>query len=418
MQKILIMLFVLLSFAGAAQNSNKPNVLFICIDDLRPELGCYGAEQVKSPNIDQLASEGLLFNRAYCNVPVCGASRASLLTGVLPTSNRFVQYDTYAEKDAPTAKTLPQVFKEAGYTSLSVGKVFHHHDDTEDRSWDEPVFLNRGKSYDFQLSLDSLTQKYRSKRGRGRVYEHPNVDDWQYPDGQTAIKTMELLERFKKSGKPFFLASGFIRPHLPFYAPKKYWDLYNPDSIRIADNQFRPQNAPEALKGSGEFYSYHLAGMKPKSEQFHRVMKHGYLACVSYVDKLIGDVLNKLKELELDDNTIVVLWGDHGWHLGEHNFWSKHNTMHLSLRVPLIIKAPNYQYDVSSDAIIESSDIYPTLCELANINLQKTVQGESFVKLLKSPKKDFRTYAYSRFVNGDAVVTKDYSFTEDRKSVV
>lgn len=395
------------------QETKKPNVLFICIDDLRPELGCYGAPQVKSPNIDKLASEGVLFSRAYCNVPVCGASRASLLTGVLPTKTRFVQYDTYAQNDAPNAKTLPQVFKEAGYTTFSFGKVFHHNDDRETESWSEPAWQSEEGNDNYRMALDPATMEKLSKRERGRIYESPDVADNAYPDGKIALKTIEQLQKFKKNGEPFFIACGFIRPHLPFYAPKKYWDMYQRDSIQLADNQFMPENAPAALHGSGEFNSYHLAGLKPKSEAFHRVMKHGYLASVSYIDKLIGDVLQELKKSGLDKNTIVVIWGDHGWHLGEHNFWGKHNTMHLAMKVPLIIRLPENKNGEGSNcsALLETTDIFPTICELAGLSAPKSVQGKSFTELFQNTNADFRQHIYSRFVIGDAVVTQDFSYT-------
>ncbi|MDO6803019.1 sulfatase [Wenyingzhuangia sp. 1_MG-2023] len=394
---------------------SSPNVLFIMVDDLRPELGCYGASQVISPNIDKLASKAVLFNKAYCNVPVCGASRASILTGILPTLNRFVQYDALAEKDVPKAKTLPQQFKEAGYKTFSIGKVFHSKHDSEQKSWSEPAWRKYQEEEDelnYRLSLDPKTLNHLSKRGRGSIVESPDVDDWQYPDGQTALKTMKKLEILKDSGEPFFLACGFVRPHMPFYAPKKYWNLYNRDSIELADNIFRPKDAPKALHGSGELKNYYLNGMKRNSEEFHRVMKHGYLASVSYTDKLIGDVLSKLEDLNLDKNTIIVLWGDHGWHLGEHNFWGKHNTMNLSLKVPLMIKLPNINKGNTSNAIVESVDLYPTLCELTGVKPPETLQGKSFVKNISNPKLSFREYAYSRFLDGDAITTKEYSFTE------
>ncbi len=413
------LLMVLLFFSALLQGHNtevekpasRPNVLFICVDDLRPELGCYGARQIQSPHIDKLASEGLLFNRAYCNVPVCGASRASLLTGILPTKTRFVNYKTYVSKDTPEAKTLPQVFKENGYSTYSVGKVFHHRDDCESQSWTEPNWMGGSEKLNFQLALDPTTRDSLSERGRGRVYESPDVADIAYPDGKIALQTIEYLQKLSATNEPFFLACGFIRPHLPFYAPKKYWDLYPRDSISLADNRYLPEHAPEALHGSGEFNSYHLAGLAPKSDEFHQVMKHGYLASVSYVDKLIGDVLAAVENLGLAENTIIVLWGDHGWHLGEHDFWGKHNTMHLAMKVPLIIKVPNGAKGKQSNALIETTDIFPTLCDLTGLTQPDQLHGKSFVKVLDNPEKSFRKYAYSRFVRGDAIITDRYSYT-------
>jgi arylsulfatase A-like enzyme len=197
---------------------------------------------------------------------------------------------------------------------------------------------------------------------------------------------------------------------MPFYAPKKYWDLYQRENIDLADNRYRPKNAPADLRGSAEFRSYHLADFDENSDEFHRMMRHGYLACASYVDKLTGDVLAELDRLDLADNTIVVLWGDHGFHLGEHNFWGKHNTLHLATRVPLIVKVPGKNAG-NTTAIVESSDIFPTLCALAGIEIPASVQGRSFAELFDHPQEPFREAAYSRFVSGDTVITKHFTYT-------
>lgn len=395
--------------AAAAEKREKPNVLFIAIDDLRPELGCYGDTQVKSPNIDKLAAEGVLFNRAYCQVPVCGASRASLMTGILPTQKRFVNYLARADKDAPAAPTLPQIFKGAGYTTISNGKIFHHRGDCQARSWSEPAWYP--KTAGFASSFDPATTDKLSKRKRGRIYEYPDVPDHAYVDGKIAEKTIKDLQRLKEGGTPFFLACGFVRPHMPFYAPKKYWDLYEREKVEIADNRYRPKNAPGALRGSGEFKSYHLGDFEVNSVAWHRMMRHGYFACVSYVDQLVGNVLGELERLGLADNTIVVIWGDHGWNLGEHDFWGKHNTMHHSLRVPLIVKVPGKTSGGRSQALVETLDIFPTLCTLAGLSVPVSAQGRDFSLLLDDPTKPFRDVAYSRFVRGDAVVTERYVYT-------
>ena len=387
--------------------AEKPNVLFIAIDDLRPELGCYGAEQVKTPHIDKLAGESLLLNRAYCQIAVCGASRASLMTGIWPTPKRYITYTSRADEDTPGAKTLPQVFKEAGYTTISNGKIFHYPQDSGEQSWSQPAWRSKSKG---GRGLDPTTREKLSQRKRGRIYEMPDVEDGAYADGDTARQTIADLKRLKEEGKPFFLACGFFKPHLPFYAPKRYWNLYDREKIVLADNRQRPKGAPGALKGSGEFRSYHLAGMDEKSDEFHAVMRHGYLACVSYVDKLVGDVLAELDKQGLADNTIVVLWGDHGFHLGEHEFWGKHNTMTLSSRVPLIVKAPGGKAG-PSQALVETSDIFPTLCELAGLEAPKSVQGKSFVTLTKDPSAKFREAAFCRFGPGDGVFTDGFSYT-------
>lgn len=360
MKPISFLILLCASIAHAAET--KPNILFIAIDDLRPELGCYGSPLAKTPHIDKLASAGTVFTRAYCQVPVCGASRASLMTGILPTRDRFVNFNTKADTDVPGAMTLPEVFKNAGYTTLSHGKIFHHKADTQDRSWSLPAWRPVDKMY----GHDPETKQHISKtKKRGRFFESPDVPDSAYADGQIAAKTIEELRRLKQAGKPFFIACGFMKPHLPFYAPKKYWDLYDRGQIDIADNRHRPKDAPTELNGSNEFRSYHLASYEENSDEFHRMMRHGYLACTSYVDKLTGDILTELENLGLTQNTIVVLWGDHGWHLGEHNFWGKHNTMHLSTRVPLIVKVPGrklarlnppWKHQTSSPPFVPSPD--------------------------------------------------------------
>jgi len=393
---------------AAPTESIRPNILFIAIDDLRPELGCYGAAQIKTPNIDRFAEQALVFNRAYCQVPVCGASRASLMTGVLPTKKRFVNFASWAEKDVSQAATLPQMFKEAGYTTLASGKVFHHSEDTAERSWSEEVWHAPGVGHTY--NLDPATTNQISKRGMGRIYEMPDVADDAYSDGKTAQRTIADLKRLKVSGKPFFYACGFIRPHMPFYAPKKYWDLYERDKIQLADNPERPENAPKALRGSTEYKSYLPGEYKYGSEAWQRMMRHGYFASTSYADQLTGDVLNALDELGLAENTIVVIWGDHGWHLGEHGFWGKHNTMYKALQVPLIMRVPGEQGG-KTEAIVEVTDLFPTLCSLAGITAPETAQGKSFEVLFADPAQDFRDFAYSRFKSADAVVTKRFNYS-------
>jgi len=332
------------------------------------------------------------------------------MTGILPTARRFRSYKTRADQDVPNATSLPQTLKDAGYTTISNGKIFHHRGDCDERSWSEPAWR---PEIDHLHSHDPETARRLSKRKRGRIYESPDVPDDAYLDGHVAQKTIHDLRRLKQAGKPFFLACGFIRPHMPFYAPKKYWDLYERDKIEIADNRYRPKGAPKELRGSGEYASYHRADFKVNSDAWHRMMRHGYLACTSYVDKLTGDILAELERLGLADNTIVVIWGDHGWHLGEHNFWGKHNTMHLSTRVPLIVKVPGKEGG-STKSLVETIDIFPALCSLAGTAVPDTVQGRSFAALPDSPEQKFRDVVYSRFGPGDAVITARFTYTSYR----
>lgn len=410
MKYTLILLLAFGAFFTSCKETvpHQPNVLFIAIDDLRTELGCYGAPQVKSPNIDKLASEGLVFNRAYCNVPVCGASRASLLTSILPTKTRFIDYKAKAEEDVPNAETLPGVFKKAGYTCISNGKIFHYNKDVQDKSWSQKPWMPK---VSHRVSFDPASTLKLTKSGNGRVYEAPEVPDSVYPDYKIAQKTIADLRRFKESGESFFIACGFFRPHMPFYAPKKYWDLYDRDAIEIAPNRFRPENAPTLLRGSGEFKTYSFGKYTPDTDEFHKMMRHGYYACVSYVDQLVGEVVTELENLGLAENTIVVIWGDHGWHLGEHEFWGKHNTLHNALQVPLIVKVPGKAQSKQTQALVESVDIYPTLCDLANVPAPDYIMGESFKSILDDPKQPFRGAAYARFKVADAIVTQDFTYS-------
>ncbi|MBK1879372.1 sulfatase [Pelagicoccus mobilis] len=407
MKKYILPLFALVLGICHA-DSDRPNVLFIAIDDLRPELGCYGDTIVQTPHIDRLASQGMIFERAYCQVAVCGASRASMMTGILPTDTRFVDYLAKVDEDTPNAITIGQVFKEAGYTTLAHGKIFHKGSDTAERTWSRGV-KSAGRSH--TTSFDPATTSALTEGGRARFFESPDVPDNAYGDGRVAENTIKNLQELAQSEEPFFLACGFIRPHLPFYAPKKYWDLYDEKEIPIADNQFRPHDAPDALRGSGEFRSYHLGDFDPDSEAFHRKMRHGYLASTSYVDQLVGNVLAELERLKLAENTIVVIWGDHGWHLGEHTFWGKHNTMHKALRIPLIVKAPGALAGERSSSLISSVDLFPTLCELAGLETPDSVQGKSFVPVLQEAEATISDVVYTRFKNADTVVTDRFTYT-------
>jgi len=397
-----------LALTANAATPARPNVLFIAVDDLRPALGAYGDPQAKTPHIDRLATQSVVFTRAYCQVPVCGASRASLMTGILPRPNRFTTHLSRADEDAPGAATLPQVFKEAGYTTLSNGKVFHNSADTRERSWSEGTW-SPGQGH--STSLDPATIAVKSAAGRPRVYEAPDVPDSAYGDGRLAEKTIADLGRLKAAGQPFFLACGFVRPHLPFYAPKKYWDLYDRAKIELAGHRQRPTDAPPGLKGSAEYRTYAHGEYQDGTDEFHRMMRHGYYASTSYVDKLVGDILAALTRLGLADNTLVVLWGDHGWNLGEHDFWGKHNTLDTAVRVPLIVRVPGRTSGQTSAALVGTYDIFPTLCALANLPVPATVQGRSFAALLAAPQDTFRDSVYTRFGQGDAVVTDRWIYT-------
>lgn len=394
------------------QQSAKPNVLFIAVDDLRPELGCYGQAHIKSPNIDNLASNGLTFINAYCNVPVCGASRASLLTGIRPTRNRFRSHSTYAQKDAQGAISLPQHFKNAGYHTISNGKIFHHIDDIPE-SWSEEPWRPRERGGHLNYMKEENWQIFDST-GKGSPYEMADVPDENYFDGQIAAKTIKDLKRLKEEDKPFFLATGFLKPHLPFNAPQKYWDMYPEDTIVLPENYYPPKNAPNAaIHNFGELRHYYgIPAKGPVSDDMALKLIRGYFACVSYVDAQIGKVLDALEELGLKENTIVILWGDHGWQLGEHSIWCKHANFKTSLNAPLIISAPGMTSDTKTEALVEFVDIFPSLCELAGLEKPAQLQGKSFTPLLENPNLPWKEAVYCRYVRGESVKTKDYLYTE------
>lgn len=408
--------FIIAFFSCADEKKKeKPNVLFIAVDDLRPELKAYGATQIKSPNIGRLSSEGLSFSRAYCNVPVCGASRASLLTGIKPTKNRFVTYHTYVQEDAPGAISIPQHFKNNGYHTISNGKIFHHKDDLleswSEKPWKPTAMKGNGRGYITDINLhitDSLGD------GRAWPYEWADVHDTAYFDGLMTQKTIKDLRRMKNLDKPFFLAAGYLKPHLPFNAPQKYWDMYPAESISLPENYYRPENAPDAaMHNFGELRNYFGVPKEgPVSDEMAKTLIRGHYACVSYTDALVGDLLIALDDLGLRENTIVILWGDHGWQLGEHKLWCKHSNFDIAMRVPMIISAPGFEGGMKTEALTEYIDIFPSLCELAGLDLPSQLHGRSFVPLMKNPNQKFKDVIYARFGKGESIKTDQYLYTE------
>ena len=397
-----------------AADKKTPNVLFIAVDDLRPQLGCYGHKQMISPNIDRLASEGVTFLRSYCQVPVCGASRASLLTGTRPTRDRFLGYATWAERDLPGALSVAEHFKNNGYHTISNGKIFHHRSDCRN-SWSEDPWHPKGHWRNYMLEENQKLNRQKPKLA-GPAYECADVPDNAYFDGMVADKGISDLRRLKREDKPFFLALGFLKPHLPFNAPKKYWGMYKAQEIDLADNPFRPKGAPDAaLHNWGELRNYHgIPAKGPLSEELARKLVHGYYACVSYTDAQIGKVVAELDRLRLRDNTIVILWGDHGWNLGEHGLWCKHCNFETSLHSPLIVTAPGIAGGGKSNALTEYLDIYPSLCELCDLPQPDHLQGRSFVPLLKNPNLPWKEAVFSRYFRGDSVKTDRYRYTQWR----
>ncbi|TWO34780.1 sulfatase [Seonamhaeicola sediminis] len=391
-----------------SSENKKPNILFIAVDDLRPELNFYGANHIQSPNLDKLASESLVFNKAYCNVPVCGASRASLLTGARPTRHRFIDAKTEKDHDYPEAVSLPMLLKQNGYKTISIGKIYHSGKD-DNAAWDSRWFP-KGNVRDYQLT-ESKEQAIAT--GYGPPFENIAVEDGAYFDGKIANKGIEDLQKLKEGNQPFFLALGFMKPHLPFNAPKKYWDLYDRSAIELPESYVQPKTTPkQAFHKFGELRKYSNIPKKGDvSEDMAKEMIHGYYACVSYVDAQIGLVLDELKRLELEDDTIVILWGDHGWNLGDHKLWCKHVTFETALRTPLIIKVPGKTSGQQTDAITEYIDIYPSLAELVGLNSPETVEGQSFVPVIngETPQKD---WGVSKFRDMVTLIKGDLFYTE------
>ncbi|MBC2596008.1 sulfatase [Ruficoccus amylovorans] len=389
-----------------------PNVLFIAIDDLRPELGAYGNKEIQSPNIDRLAADATLFNQAYSQVPVCGASRSSMLSGMLPTAKRFTAFDSRADEDAPGMPTLPAWFKEHGYTTYSNGKIFHNRNDSTD-GWSRPAWM---PSISHGAMLNPESKKHLGGvRNRGPFYERAEVEDSAYFDGQVLDKSLADLKELSAAGKPFFLAVGFIRPHLPFYAPAQDWDAFDEGSISLAVNRELPAGSPESLTPSNEIQFYGDHGIPYNSELWHQTAKHGYYACVRYVDRLVGKLLDALEATGQADNTIIVLWGDHGWLLGEHNVWGKLILLPEALRVPLLIRAPG-RAPAQSDEVVEAVDIYPTLCGLAGLPVPQHLQGQDLFGPSANTGRQDSGYAYSRMFNGDAVSTERYVYARYNKA--
>jgi arylsulfatase A-like enzyme len=399
----------------------KPNVLFIAVDDLRPELGCYGKQFIQSPNIDALARSGVRFTRAYCQQAVCGATRNSLLTGLRPDTTGIYGNTTSFRQVFPDLVALPEHFKNNGYQSIGLGKIFHQNDA---RSWSEPWIAAPGMVW---LRPENIAAQNRRREealakglsgtqlgrvARGPAAEWADLPDNAYPEGAMTDTAIETLRRIKD--RPFFLAVGFIRPHLPFNCPKKYWDLYDRSEIRLPPNGQPPQGSPEyALTSWGELRNYDRIPAKgPLSEEQALELIHGYRACVSYVDTLIGRLLDELDRLDLDEKTIVILWGDHGWKLGEYGAWCKHTNFELDTHVPMIVRAPGARGNGRAcDGLVEFLDIYPTLCDLAGLPLPEHLQGTSFVPLLNDPDRPGKDVAISQYPRGNVM---GYSMRSDR----
>lgn len=403
-------LLLIFAFDGSTQNQQPlKNVLFVMVDDLRPELNIYGQSHVKSPNIDALASEGITFNRAYCNVPVCGASRASLLSGMRPTATRFLKYNASIDEAGSGTQNIVEYFNSRGYKTISNNKITHLKNDIKD--WDEewyPADVSWRNYQDPQNKSLSVNKK------PAAAYEMLDVDDSVYFDAQTADKTIEDLKQLKFDKSPFFLAVGFVKPHLPFTAPKKYWDLYDIESIQLPKQSTFPETAPKIANHKwGELRHYKdIPKNGPIGEHLAKTLIHGYYASVSFVDAQIGRVIKALDELGLRENTVIVLVGDHGWSLSDHGLWAKHSNFEVALQVPLIISAPEFPKNRKTNSIAELVDLYPTLCNLTKGEKPSHLHGNSLVSSLKNPDKIYKTTALARWQKGETLIEDNYFYTE------
>ncbi|BCX46804.1 iduronate-2-sulfatase [Haloferula helveola] len=424
--KPLAFLFALLAI-GSLRAADRPNVLLIYIDDLKPMTRDYGEAHMHTPNFDRLAARGLRFERAYCQVPTCGASRASLMTSRYPTVKRFPDFKCWAEKDAPGVVTLPQRFKDAGYVTISNGKIFHHKDDTGARSWSEPSWRPKtsGRTFHNKETQDFMKTSTATRKLNGKtikkvpMFEKSRIGTMESHDGLIAKKTMDDLERLSKSDKPFFIACGFAKPHMPFFAPESAWEPYKLPKIALAEWRQRPEPAPASLRQVREQFAYVVRNhaltreIPYNNDLYHRHMRQGYYACVTHVDDLTGRLLDKLDQLKLTENTVVVVLGDHGWLLGENGEWAKNQLLPEALRPALWMSGPGIAAGKQVDTFVEFVDIHPTLCELAGIEVDPdAIDGRSFAAVLKDPSSNHRDHAYTRFGPGDAITTESHFYVK------
>lgn len=441
-------LFGLLATAliGAASAKDaRPNVLLILVDDLKPAIGAYGDPHAHTPNLDNLSKRGMRFELAYCNQAVCAPSRYTLMLGSHSTSSGLYGLGSHLRRKLPNAVTLPQHFARYGnYRTESLGKVFHigHGNQGDPASFSVPHFKEKVIEYHDPASKPEGTltreevmfQNQKAPPGgmnklpRGAAFESPDVPDDAYADGRVAAETINRLKAAKKrraeEGTPFFIAAGFARPHLPFSAPKKYWDLYDPAKLPLAQRSHLPKNSPKAAhKRGGEIRNYFPVPDKNDpaeiSEEVARQLVHGYYASTSYVDAQIGKVIKALDKTGLSENTIVVLWGDHGFHLGDLGIWTKHTNYEQANRIPLIFVVPGVtKPNTATRQLAESVDLFPTLAELAELPAPQgpqPIDGKSLVPVLKDPAARVRDHAYHVYPKrkiGRAIRTNRYRLVE------
>lgn len=445
MKNLILNLVALCATACAyAAPSAKPNVLFIAVDDLRPELGCYGRDHIKSPNIDTLARTGIVFERAYVQQAICSPSRTSVMTGLRPDTTKVWDLVTSFRTAQPDTITLGQAFKNAGYFVQGMGKIYHGKLNDE-ASWSVPWGTPKADTYaltentvadapkaaaDADAGAPAAPGKKKKKaaegvdseglpKAKGAAYESADVPDNTYTDGKTAELAVTTLGDLAKKDQPFFLAVGFAKPHLPFVSPKKYWDLYDPATVAPPANPFYPKDAPAYAirKTNGEIYAYKgiPARTEPFSPELVRTLRHGYYAAVSYTDAQIGKILAELDRLDLRKNTIVILWSDHGYKLGEHNAWCKHSNAENDTNSPLILSVPGMKNPgARTKALVEFVDIYPTLADLAGVPAPAYLEGTSARPLVDNPDRPWKTAAFSQYPRNEKGGLMGYSMRTDR----
>ncbi len=440
-QLLIVALAIVISTSPIiAQQKSKPNVLFIAVDDLKPVLGCYGDKIIKTPNIDRLAKMGTVFLNNYCQQAVCGPTRASLLTGMRPDVTKIRDLHTKMRDMNPNIVTLPEYFISQGYTTSGIGKIFHPScvdKKFDPQSWTIPFMVPNESDYfngfpvqkhyqspelkalqakEEVVSTDEDGKKKGKKEevdedggsSRGPAFECLNLPDDAYDDGVSAKLAAKQIEMLSAAKKPFFMAVGFRKPHLPFVSPKKYWDLYKREDMPVAEFQEQAANSKDfEYQNSGELSSY--SGVKEfaknTDKSINRIgltiekqkeLVHAYYAAVSYTDAQVGILLNTLEKLGTLNNTIIVLWGDHGWHLGDHDMWGKHTNYEQATKAPLIIAAPGLKAG-QSKSMTEFVDVYPTLCELAAGTVPSYLDGKSLVPVMKNNKVSVKDYAMSQY---------------------
>lgn len=408
--------------AALSARAEKPNVLFIAVDDLRPDLGCYGAAFAKTPHMDRLAARGIVFDKAYCAQAVCSPSRTAVLTGLRPDATKVWDLETHFRAARPDCITLPQHFKAHGYHTAALGKIEHKGFD-DGASWSEPHWYASGQlvaadpadwtkqtvttfpggiasEFANPIQRSEAKKSANGKAKQGPAYEvSPKTDD-ELPDGATAAEAVKRIRSLKAAGEPFFLAVGFLKPHLPFVAPKKYWDLHDPDAIPLPATDKLPAGTPDFVgHTNGELHSYPgVPAGNPIPADFAKTLRHGYHACVSYTDAQVGRLLDALDAEGLTDNTIIILWGDHGWQLGDHGLWHKHTNFELAARAPLLISVPKTaSAGKKCAAPVEFVDIYPTLADLCGLPIPSGLHGASLRRYIDDPAAPMQKPAVSQY---------------------